>query len=276
MRIRCGHSSAPQCPRRKRAGAECRPDPAASRVSGAPRRRARGPPCSARASSEGADDADDAPVGKHRGPQRPDRARWLARSSRAPPIRSGRSRARRRCGQRAEQGLRASLAPMLGAHEEILEPHAGAPKKRREIVEKQREGGRLAASFHASQDLGRRARAEQRACSDRPVLQCTRCGESLVLGQARIIATIASTSSRRAGRIRTAELLGFVSASALRKSTCISGRPRSTQRPSDRGSRIQAGSQDPDVAVSKPALHCAAAVAATAAGLERREQSSVR
>ncbi len=59
-----------------------------------------------------------------------------------------------------EQRLRAALAAILGADEEVLEPESAAPDERREIVEKQRESSGFGA-IPRDQHLGRRLGAEQ-------------------------------------------------------------------------------------------------------------------
>ena len=149
----CRHSSAPAAPGARVADAECRLDPAAGRISGAPRRRRSRPPA-----GEGlerrSDDADDAPFGKDRGAQAYDRTRSPVRSSRARPTRSGRSRARRRGWPAFEEGACAHpWRRCSGSTKRSSSHRPGRPKKRREIMKKQGKGGGLAI-FARKQDLG--------------------------------------------------------------------------------------------------------------------------
>ena len=60
----------------------------------------------------------------------------------------------------AEEGSARTVAAMLGPHEEVLEPYAGAAEERRERREEEGEPDRLATGLR-DHGLGGRARSEQ-------------------------------------------------------------------------------------------------------------------
>ena len=252
MRIRIGHSSAPACPRRKGAGAECRPDPAASRVSGAPRRRARGPPC-------------------WRGPRArvPQRGRsanrqggWRPasdRTSMAGTFQSSTAHSKRphprSTAKAASARSRAPAHPWRRCSGSTKRSSSHSPGRPRNVEKLWKNKAKAAGlpSFHASRTSAA-GRGLNRACSRSSLAAMHKCESFSYSAKARIIAMIASTSRGSAGRISNPGGIGvgFISGSALRKSTCSrEGRGRRQHR-SDRGC---GKFEDHDVAVSTgPAL----------------------
>ena len=145
-----------------------------------------------------ADDPADAPVGKHSGAQAPGRTRSPARSSRGPPIRSGRSPAPGRCRQaRAAARARSPAGEIPGRTKDPRATGRDVRGRWRNCGKKSANAAGLPAFDATSTSAA--GRGPKSAASRSAAVPTQRWASFSYSASSRIIAWIAPRSSRRAG-----------------------------------------------------------------------------